>query len=342
MKTYPSPEERQKIIEKRRALLDELLKTLAVAKPGQQSLKLTHLQEKYGPDEVLRLSKKIQQQLQARKNVEDDAIQLYEQYVEDYRRFGGNLPFLDFKTFDELTLEFGDLFAREMSGHSLSADEQNRLDELDTLMFKGSIFWDDITPEDPPADMPEVDFYEIDVSDIQEDSNFPATIQLAQKKVPACPRDGFPMLKINGRLECTVEYIDRYVGQQEIVDVIKQGETYYWVFANGYQLPLLCSCCNGPLIIDNVSEERQKMIGLRLEAMSMMTVQFEDGGEFEELILEFSNDKMFSKKQGEGVSFEVAVHLKHASKAVNPNRPNMQRRRKKKKTDRKKKRKGRK
>jgi hypothetical protein len=187
--------------------------------------------------------------------------------------------------------------------------------------------------------MPEIDVSTCKPSNIPEASDMPETIALAQGTVPACKRDGFPMLRINGRLQCVVEYLNRCIGQEKIVDVIKQGETFYYVFANGYQLPLLCSCCNGPLLIENLTKARQNMVGRRLVAMAMETNRFEDGREFEELILEFSKKGVLSKKEETGVSFEVAVHLKHCVKGLGASITSASRGRKKKKSARKKKRK---
>jgi hypothetical protein len=41
-----------------------------------------------------------------------------------------------------------------------------------------------------------------------------------------CERDGFPMVKIQGRWECVAEYLDRCIGQQRVVDLIQP--TCYW------------------------------------------------------------------------------------------------------------------
>jgi len=63
-----------------------------------------------------------------------------------------------------------------------------------------------------------------------------------QSSYRTCKRDGFPMLEIDGRWECLAEYLDRCIGQQAIVDLIKRGKTFYYVFENGHELPLLCFC----------------------------------------------------------------------------------------------------
>ena len=338
MTTYPSPQERLEIIAKRRQLLDELNSVLAKVDPVRENKEIKHLINRYGFKEVQRILRIIQRQSQT-KDVQDDAVQVYKRYLEIYHRFGGQRPLLEFDTFNELTLEFTKLFAQELFNQSLSRNQKKRLDKLTDLMFQDYILWDDITPEDPPATMREIDVSTCKPSNIPEASNMPETIALAQGTVPACKRDGFPMLRINGRLRCVVEYLNRFIGQEKIVDVIKQGEAFYYVFANGYQLPLLCSCCNGPLVIENLIKTRQNMLGRRLVAMAMETNRFEDGRVFEELVLEFSKKRVLSKKEEIGVSFEVAVHLKHPAKGSGASIADASRSLKKKKSPRKKKRK---
>jgi hypothetical protein len=45
---------------------------------------------------------------------------------------------------------------------------------------------------------------------------------MAEVKNPyaLCERDGFPMVKIDGQLQCVAEYLDRCIGQQKVVDLI--------------------------------------------------------------------------------------------------------------------------
>jgi hypothetical protein len=126
---------------------------------------------------------------------------------------------------------------------------------------------------------------------------------------PTCERDGFPKLKINGHLECVAEYLDRCIGYQPIVDVVQHGKITYYVFANGHELPLLCSCCGGPLV--ETEKGSQDMRGRRLESMVPGVVRLDDGRQVDELILEFSNKGWFSRQIQVHVSFKVAVHMRH-------------------------------
>jgi hypothetical protein len=145
------------------------------------------------------------------------------------------------------------------------------------------------------------------------------------------------MLTINGRLECSAEYIDRCVGGQPVVDIIQRGKTPYYVFENGHQLPLLCSCCGGPLYVGNIEKEREAVRGWRLESMSIGVQTLQDGREIEELNLEFSKAGVLSRIVQVPVAFEVAARMRHPAdcpyrKQVSPSkkgkRPRKKRRRK--------------
>jgi hypothetical protein len=127
-----------------------------------------------------------------------------------------------------------------------------------------------------------------------------------------CPRDGFPMVEIDGRLECCVEALDRCLGQQMVVDVVQRGQTIYYVFDNGHELPLLCGCCGQGLLVNDLEQERQRVRGRRLEAMSIMNRVFEDDNlEIDELVLEFSKLGILSQPLHLPVAFEVAARLRH-------------------------------
>jgi hypothetical protein len=148
-----------------------------------------------------------------------------------------------------------------------------------------------------------------------------------------CERDGFPMLTINGRLECSAEYIDRCVGGLSVVDVVQRGKTPYYVFENGHQLPLLCSCCGGPLWVEDLEKERKNTRGWRLEGMSIGVQTLPDGREIEELNLEFSKAGVLSRIVQVPVAFEVAARMRHPAdcpyrKQVSPSKKRERRRKK--------------
>ena len=125
---------------------------------------------------------------------------------------------------------------------------------------------------------------------------------------PLCERDGFPMLRLDGRLQCVAEYLDRCIGQQPVVDLVQRGETVFYVFENGHELPMLCYCCGRPLAYRDLEESRRDMRGRRLEAMSVGTVTLEeDGSEILQFCLELSKKGGLSQE----VCLPVAPEVPH-------------------------------
>jgi hypothetical protein len=127
-----------------------------------------------------------------------------------------------------------------------------------------------------------------------------------------CKRDGFPLVKINGRWECVAEYLDRCIGGQRIVDVTQRDETIYYVFESGHELPLLCFCCGAPLEVEDPKRERRRMRGRRLESMSVEPALLKDGTETLQFRLELS------KKGVEPSGIAVAVAVESAAQMHHP------------------------
>jgi hypothetical protein len=128
---------------------------------------------------------------------------------------------------------------------------------------------------------------------------------------PLCERDGFPRVKIKGRLQCAAEYIDRCIGQQPVIEVIQRGRTTWYVFENGHEVPLLCFCCGQPLANEDLAETRRDMRGRRLASMAVGPVQLEHGEEYLQFGLEFSGKGWLSKGVFVPVAPEIAVKMRH-------------------------------
>jgi hypothetical protein len=128
---------------------------------------------------------------------------------------------------------------------------------------------------------------------------------------PICERDGFPMLKINGRWECVAEYLDRCIGQQRVVDLVQRGKTVYYVFENGHELPMLCFCCGRPLVYNDLAGSRRDMRGRRLESMAVDTVTTQEGKEILQFRLEFSKKGLLSRRVSMPIAVKAAARLKH-------------------------------
>jgi len=322
MTHYPSAQERAEIMARREQLMKELIHVLVLDE--RQDENIASLVQCYGQAEVERMLRGFQSDAMRRSNVEDDEVNLYQEYVETYRRFGGQRPFLWPEEYARLTREFIELYARQELGRSISETDALRLSELQDLMLKAPLLWDDITPPDPPANVPEVDQASLAVL---KDGLPGLELSIAPDR-PRCKQDGFPLLTINGCQECVAEYLNRCIGSQKIVNVVRHGKTTYYVFENGHELPLLCSCCGGPLAVPE--DESQRMCGRRLEAMSVDWQQLEDGREVEELVLEFSKKGLLSQPAYMPVAFEVAQKIKHPAECPNKGRAPRSKRRFKK------------
>jgi hypothetical protein len=271
MKEYPSEEERKKIIAKRKQLARGLINCLIATNERKRNVELNRLARRYGQAEVERQLRFLSDNLAVPRNSDEDEAIIYRKYVGYYRRFGGKRPLLSRPDYASLNGEFGPLLARQEVGQALTAAEQERLAHLTDLLLKEAPFWEDLVPEDPPPAIPKLDPPPLEPSD----SHVP--IQAGTSGRPSCPRDSFPLLRINGELECSAEYIDRCVGGHSVVDVVHHGPTTYYVFEDGHQVPLLCGCCGGPLSVTDLAKVRKQMQGRRLEAMSMAPQVTQDG-----------------------------------------------------------------
>lgn len=128
---------------------------------------------------------------------------------------------------------------------------------------------------------------------------------------PTCKRDGFPMVKISGRLQCVAEYLDRCIGQQPVVDLVKRGKTVHYVFENGHELPMLCFCCGESLVYEDLGKARRDRRGRRLESMAVGPVTLEDGSEILQFVLEFSKKGLLSPGIDVPVAVEAAARMRH-------------------------------
>lgn len=79
---------------------------------------------------------------------------------------------------------------------------------------------------------------------------------ISQTRHAVCPRDGFPMLQLNGRTVCSVEHADQFIGGQQVVDAREVDGYLHLSFANGASVPLTCPCCGGRLHLRSMSLEQ--------------------------------------------------------------------------------------
>jgi hypothetical protein len=148
---------------------------------------------------------------------------------------------------------------------------------------------------------------------------------MVKKAHRTCPRDGFPMLRIQGQWECVGEYLIRCIGRQKIVDMVQRKATVYYVFKNGHELPLLCFCCDSPLVVDDLEKAIREMKGRRFKGVDMALSLPQDGSEILHLHLLFSKKSLLGRRMREALSIRVAARMRHPPDC--PTRLKSQRRR---------------
>ncbi|SRR6266498_82518 len=150
---YPTPEARAHMIARRNQLHRDLVEYIVTRSPKEDEARaqLNPIVREYGFDEVYRMLQKISPRLNAVKDPDEDERQLYTEYVDLYRRFGGERLFLTPPEFARLNHERAALLGREiLQGLQLTQAEQHRLDELSDLLLAEPWLWDDLVPESPP------------------------------------------------------------------------------------------------------------------------------------------------------------------------------------------------
>lgn len=167
--SFPSPEERARIIERRATLMYELYSRLALRESHSAGADTRRQQliHEYGLAEVQRMIDRIGRNFQARRAVGDHEDEwLYRDYIKRYWRWGGQRPLLQMDEERRLNYERTILLLRQMVHRKnpgapgspqlapLSPADERRLAELDDLLLASPDLWDDLVPEDPPAVLP--------------------------------------------------------------------------------------------------------------------------------------------------------------------------------------------
>lgn len=143
---YPSPEERERIIQLRQELTMELLTNMIMNRKPDQP-RVQSLVRKYGAEEVKRAMDKISETMELPMFIADDA-KSYREYRQRYARFGVGLKFYSAREIDELHAE--NLKAIRDTG------DIDKASELEKLLLHGWRDWEDITP--PAVPLRPVDF----------------------------------------------------------------------------------------------------------------------------------------------------------------------------------------
>src|SRR5918912_3919618 len=104
---FPDAEERARIIARRNQLHRDLIEYLVARSPDEWEARdqLNPLVREYGFEEVYRMLQKISPLLNRPKDPDAEDVYLYNQYVQIYRRFGGDRPFLSLPEYHRLNQE---------------------------------------------------------------------------------------------------------------------------------------------------------------------------------------------------------------------------------------------
>lgn len=137
---YPSPEEREKIIQLRHELLIELV-SLVTKGVQPDDARVHKLARKYSPEELERATRIMGELLDFPMPTAENA-RSYREYRQRYARFGAGLKFYTAKEIDELQAAY----ANTTTGLS----DLNKPSEIDKLLLFGWRDWEDITPPAPP------------------------------------------------------------------------------------------------------------------------------------------------------------------------------------------------
>jgi hypothetical protein len=139
---YPTPEEREKIIQLRRKLGFEIL-SLAVARAGEDDPRYRELINKYGKEEVKRAEQVFADSFDVPSRVADEAKSNRE-YRLRYSRFGAGLPFYTSQEREDLL----DVYTKSLEDMLDNEDvfESAETNQVAKLLLMDWREWDDLTP----------------------------------------------------------------------------------------------------------------------------------------------------------------------------------------------------
>ena len=151
---YPSPVERERIIERRDQLLRQAITALVVHHGDVD--KIDQLSQKYGPHEVALVLNAVQARSASSQMIGEEPA-IHREYRRTFARFGGDRSFLSKREYEELAFEHARLHAKRTFKPPFSRRTSPRERELYDLLLVGADFWEDITP---PAIPPRPDDFQ--------------------------------------------------------------------------------------------------------------------------------------------------------------------------------------
>lgn len=144
---YPTPAERERIIQRRDKLMEKLIMAVFMH-PGDYR-RIESLTRRYGPQEVTFVLNVLQKRSTSTQMIGDESA-VYREYRRAFARFGGDRPFLGRQEHGELGFEHAKLFGKRKFKLVLSRGPSARERELSDLLLSGVALWEDITPPAVP------------------------------------------------------------------------------------------------------------------------------------------------------------------------------------------------
>ena len=152
LESYPSPKERQRIIERRKELREEIIYVLVRSDP-QADQDIARLAQVYGADDVQLVLRTISERA-SKSVIVGEEPGSYRWYRDAFARFGGTRRLLGKQEFEDLTFELAKMEAENLLKSKIFRRPSRRQRALEDLLLMGVELWEDITPEDPPPRPP--------------------------------------------------------------------------------------------------------------------------------------------------------------------------------------------
>ncbi len=167
---YPSPQERERIIERRNELLREVIFALDSGQSVVRDRQMARLARRYAPEDMHVVLSAFEKNPLGRDLIGETPF-LYREYRRAFARFGGHRPFLNKEEYERLQFEYAMLFGERLLVSHAPPSLRER--ELYDLLLTQANYWQDITPpavppRPPDWNTPPVDDYDAAVRQVLE------------------------------------------------------------------------------------------------------------------------------------------------------------------------------
>jgi hypothetical protein len=146
---YPPEEERWEIIERRQAILRELIKDMVTNAGENQVARANSFLDHHDQIDVLMALNAMTENL-SRAGLLLDHARVYREYRRAFARYGGERRFLRAAEFEELNVEYVKMSMKREMLPVIKIPASKREKELRDLVLSGHNLWEDITPPAVP------------------------------------------------------------------------------------------------------------------------------------------------------------------------------------------------